>query len=132
MFENPRRGRQARNFTKKCSENSRYQIVFRTDIFRKLTLGAPDLCLLMRIIVLTLASLHLGVLTYSASLIQRLFLHPGVLHPYMVLRSTVLITSEGLTSRVLTSTSLTYVQRSYIKKPYVERCYIQGSYVQES
>ena len=41
MFENPRRGRQARNFTKKCSENSRSQIVFRTDIFRKLTLGAP-------------------------------------------------------------------------------------------
>ena len=27
----------------KCSENSRSQIVFRTDIFRKLTLGAPDL-----------------------------------------------------------------------------------------
>ena len=25
----------------KCSENSRSQIVFRTDIFRKLTLGAP-------------------------------------------------------------------------------------------
>ena len=24
-----------------CSENSRSQIVFRTDIFRKLTLGAP-------------------------------------------------------------------------------------------
>ena len=42
MFENPRRGRQARNFYKKCSENSRSQIVFRTDIFRKLTLGAPE------------------------------------------------------------------------------------------
>ena len=91
MFENPRRGRQARNFTtnvpkildlkssseqiffrklslsapekwavipifrcrksqerqaskkfyKKCSENSTSQIVFRTDIFRKLTLDAP-------------------------------------------------------------------------------------------
>ena len=26
----------------KCSENSRSQIVFRTDIFRKLSLGAPD------------------------------------------------------------------------------------------
>ena len=26
----------------KCSENSRSQIVFRTDIFRKLTLGAPN------------------------------------------------------------------------------------------
>ena len=37
MFENPRRGRQARNFT----TNSRSQIGFRTDIFRKLTLGAP-------------------------------------------------------------------------------------------
>ena len=41
MFENPRRGRQARNFWKKCSENSRSQIVFPTDIFRKLSLGAP-------------------------------------------------------------------------------------------
>ena len=28
-------------FPNKCSENSRSQIVFRTDIFRKLTLGAP-------------------------------------------------------------------------------------------
>ena len=44
MFENPRRSRLERNFTKKCSENSRSQIVFRTDIFRKLTLGAPALC----------------------------------------------------------------------------------------
>ena len=26
----------------KCSENCRSQIVFRTDIFRKLSLGAPD------------------------------------------------------------------------------------------
>ena len=42
MFENPSRGRQARNF-KTCSENSRFQIVSRTDIFRKLTLGAPDI-----------------------------------------------------------------------------------------
>ena len=41
MFENPRRGRQAKNLTKKCSENSRSQIVFREGIFRKLTLGAP-------------------------------------------------------------------------------------------
>ena len=43
MFENPRRGKQARNWLdNKCSENSRSQIVFRTDIFRKLSLGAPD------------------------------------------------------------------------------------------
>ena len=42
MFENPRRGRQARNFTTKLMfENFRSQIVLRTDIFRKLTLGAP-------------------------------------------------------------------------------------------
>ena len=41
MFENPRRGRQAEKFYNKCSENSRSQIVFRTDIFRKLSLGAP-------------------------------------------------------------------------------------------
>ena len=31
---------------RKCSENSRSQIVFRTDIFRKLTLGASDLNLI--------------------------------------------------------------------------------------
>ena len=42
MFENPRRGRQARNFLNKCSENSRSQIILRTDIFRKLSLGTPD------------------------------------------------------------------------------------------
>ena len=55
MFENPRRGRQAKNFTTnvrdkrtptdvcgEATENSRSQIVFRTDIFRKLSLGAPD------------------------------------------------------------------------------------------
>ena len=41
MFENPRKGRQARNLKKKCLENSRSQMAFRTDIFRKLTLGAP-------------------------------------------------------------------------------------------
>ena len=42
MFENPRRGRQARNiYCNKSSENSRSQIIFRTDIFRKLTLDAP-------------------------------------------------------------------------------------------
>ena len=47
MFQNPRRGRQARNFNK-CSENSRSQIVFRTDIFRKLSLGAPDYYMTLR------------------------------------------------------------------------------------
>ena len=44
MFENPRRGTQARNFTtNQFSENSRSQIVFRTDIFQNLKLGAPDM-----------------------------------------------------------------------------------------
>ena len=47
MFQNPRTGRQARNFNK-CSENSRSQIVFRTDIFRKLSLGAPDYYMTLR------------------------------------------------------------------------------------
>ena len=42
MFQNPRRGMQARNFTDKWFENSRSRFVFRTDIFRKLTLGAPE------------------------------------------------------------------------------------------
>ena len=32
----------SKKFYEKCSENSRYQIVFRTDIFRKLSLGAPE------------------------------------------------------------------------------------------
>ena len=42
MFENPRTGRVSKKFYNKCSENSRSQIVFRTDIFRKLTLGVHD------------------------------------------------------------------------------------------
>ena len=42
MFENPRRGGQARNFTTKyCSENSSSQIVFRTDTFLKIVVGCP-------------------------------------------------------------------------------------------
>ena len=40
------RGWQAsKKFYNKCSENSRSQIVFRTNIFRKLSLGAPDVLL---------------------------------------------------------------------------------------
>ena len=35
-------GQTSKKFYNKCSENSRSQIVFRTDIFRKLTLGAPE------------------------------------------------------------------------------------------
>ena len=43
MFENPKRGRQARNFTTNVPKIlDLMQIVFRTDIFRKLTLGAPE------------------------------------------------------------------------------------------
>ena len=43
MFENPRRGRQARNFTKNVPKILDLKIiVFRPDIFQKLTLGAPD------------------------------------------------------------------------------------------
>ena len=44
MFENPRGGRQARNFTTDVPKilDLKSQIVFRKDIFRKLTLGAPD------------------------------------------------------------------------------------------
>ena len=41
MFENPRGDRQARNVTTNVPGNSRSQIVFRRDIFRKLTLGVP-------------------------------------------------------------------------------------------
>ena len=41
MFENQER-QASKKFYNKSSENSRSQIVFRTDIFRKLTLGAPE------------------------------------------------------------------------------------------
>ena len=43
MFENPRTGRQAKNFAANVQEIlSRSQIVFQKDIFGKLTLGAPE------------------------------------------------------------------------------------------
>ena len=41
MFEDPRRGRQA-SILQQMFRNSRSQSVIRTDIFRKLTLGAPE------------------------------------------------------------------------------------------
>ena len=41
MFENPT-GVPCQKFYNKCSENSRSQMVFRTAIFQKLTLGTPD------------------------------------------------------------------------------------------
>ena len=41
LFENPRRGMQARKFTTNVPKI--LDLKFRTDIFRKLTLGAPDL-----------------------------------------------------------------------------------------
>ena len=34
-------------FYNKCSENSRSQIAFRTDIFQKLSLGAPNITILL-------------------------------------------------------------------------------------
>ena len=42
MLGNPRRRQASKKFYKNCSENSRSQIVFRTEIFQKLSLGAPD------------------------------------------------------------------------------------------
>ena len=50
MFENPRRGRQARHF---ATTDSRSQIVFRTDIFRKLSFGCPWINLVPRAFPLT-------------------------------------------------------------------------------
>ena len=41
-FENPRRGRRCKKVNNKCFETSRSQIVFRTDSFHKLSLGAPE------------------------------------------------------------------------------------------
>ena len=42
MFENPRRGRQARDFTTNVPKILDIKSSFRTDIFRKLSSGAPD------------------------------------------------------------------------------------------
>ena len=42
MFENPRRGRQARNFTTNVPKILDLKSSVRTDIFLKLTLGAPE------------------------------------------------------------------------------------------
>ena len=42
MFENPRRGRQARNFTGNNPKILDLKSSFKQIIFRKLSLGAPD------------------------------------------------------------------------------------------
>ena len=44
MFENPQERKANKKYYNKCSENSRSQIVFRTDTFQKLTLGAAEKC----------------------------------------------------------------------------------------
>ena len=51
MFENPRRGRQTKNFTTNVPKilDLKSHIVFRTDIFRKLSLGAPAIMTFMAI-----------------------------------------------------------------------------------
>ena len=41
MFENPRRGRQARNLTTNVPKILDLKSSFRTEIFQKLSLGAP-------------------------------------------------------------------------------------------
>ena len=43
MFENPRRGRQARNLSANDPKILDLKLYFRTDDFPKLSLGAPDL-----------------------------------------------------------------------------------------
>ena len=55
----------SKKFYNKCSENSRSQIVFRTDIFRKLTLGAPDLQLFGHPGATRVCSKLLGLQQYS-------------------------------------------------------------------
>ena len=55
MFENPRRGRQARNFT---TNVPKILDLKRTDIFRKLTLGAP---VLIRFRLKVFVSVLLGI-----------------------------------------------------------------------
>ena len=51
LFENPRRGMEARNFTTNVPKNSRSQIVFRTDIFSKIVVGCPCLLLSWKCVV---------------------------------------------------------------------------------
>ena len=65
MFENPRRGREARNLTTNVPKI--LDLVFRTDIFRKLMVGAPG-CLL-----LPSPSSLLALNFKSAFSLQRLF-----------------------------------------------------------
>ena len=68
MFENPRRGRQATKFYNKCSErNSRSQIVFRTDIFQKFRLGAPDTLVFSKLSLLFYVSFHFSPTNYIFS-----------------------------------------------------------------
>ena len=43
-FENPRRGMQARNLTTNVPKILDLKSYFRTDIFQKLSLGAPEIC----------------------------------------------------------------------------------------
>ena len=42
MFENPRRGGQARNLQQMFRKIRDLKVIFRTDIFQKLTLDTPD------------------------------------------------------------------------------------------
>ena len=54
----------------KCSENSKSHIVFRTDIFRKMTLGAPDCC--YKLYIKTLLRAYFLVACRSAAAIFRM------------------------------------------------------------
>ena len=54
MFENPRTGRQARNFTENDSKILDLKSPYEQIIFRKLSLGAPD-CTRMQVIIILIS-----------------------------------------------------------------------------
>ena len=60
IFPKSQERQASKKFYNKCSENSRSQIVFRTDIFQKLTLGAPELWLSLTTVFLCFILLSLG------------------------------------------------------------------------
>ena len=66
----------SKKFYNKWSENSRSQIVFRTDIFRKLTLGAPVYLRDYNLLVLTCVAKKASVeINLNTELKSRINLH---------------------------------------------------------
>ena len=66
MFENPRRGMQARNFTTNVPKILDLKSSSEQIFFRKFSLGAPESLLYMgRIVIHDVSYLHLGTISCS-------------------------------------------------------------------